>query len=798
MEKLQNPARVLYIAAHPDDENTRLISWLVNAKKCRTAYLSLTRGDGGQNLIGTEKSELLGLIRTEELLAARRVDGAEQYFSRAIDFGYSKNPQETFEKWGREEMLNDVVWVIRNFKPDIVITRFPTTGEGGHGHHTASAIVAKEAFEAAADPKQFPWQLQYTETWQAKRLLWNNFMPFRDPTIPTGEMLSLDVGDYNPLLGKSYGEIASESRSMHKSQGFGAARGRGPQLEYFTMMAGTPAVNDIFEGVNTSLAKADGAAALAKTIAEIINKYKPSAPQESVKGLVNAHVQASQLKDVHIRNHISQKIEHLILNCSGLWVEAIASQFYCNPAEKITLNVTALMRNPGNVSLKRVVFSTGQDTVENWALKPHQPLIFPKTILIPQNAGYSMPFWLKNQPGEGLWQFEDSTMLARPKGPNPVEAEFHFNVENITIRIKRPVVYKWVDPVEGELYRDLEIIPEAMVNFNRAVNLFPDNKPQKVSITVRAGKDSISGTAGISLPRGWVSSPASREFSLLKKNEEQVLEFEVTHSVKAQQPKPVKVRAWVNTEAGRHSYGMGTIDYKHIPKQTLVKEYEAVFTPLQAAVKPLKVAYIPGADDLPEYLQQLGLNIRVLDVDALETIDFAQFDVIVTGIRAFNMHDKLRLVNRKLLTFVENGGNMVVQYNTSNFTGVIDFSIGPYPFKISRNRVTDENASVSFVKPEHPVLNKPNQIQQHDFEGWVQERGLYFAGDIDERYQKILEMADPGEQPQQGSLIVADYGKGSFIYTGISFFRQLPAGVPGAYRLFANLISYQNEAGKGK
>jgi LmbE family N-acetylglucosaminyl deacetylase len=793
MEKLQNPARVLYIAAHPDDENTRLLSWLVSEKKCRTAYLSLTRGDGGQNLIGTEKSELLGLIRTEELLAARRVDGAEQYFSRAVDFGFSKNPEETFEKWGREEVLHDVVWVIRNFRPDIIITRFPTTGEGGHGHHTASAILAVDAFTAAADSGMYPWQLKHTQPWQAKRLLWNNFMPQRGAAVQTEGMLKLDVGTFNPLLGRSYGEIASESRSMHKSQGFGAARTRGPQLEYFTHLSGEPAREDIFEGVITSIAKVQGAGALSRLISEILRRYNPSMPQESVKGLVNAHNQAGQVRDKGLREQLQHKIEDLILHCSGLWFEAVATRFTCNPSDTITVNVHAILRNPSAVTLSSVNFSTGGDTSKNWILQPHQPLAFSKSISIPKQAEYSMPYWLKAQPEEGLWRPDDSKLLALPKGPVPVEATFNFTVSNIRIARKRPVVYKWVDPVEGELYRNLEIIPEVMASLGKPVYLFVNNKPGMASVKLRAGKDNVSGIAGIQVPRGWEVQPKQQDFTLAKKGEELTLHFEVTPSDKSKEPKPVEAKAFVLSGGQRHSLGITTIDYKHIPKQTLVKEMPSVLTPLNADIKPLKIGYIPGADDLPAYLRQLGYSIEELDVDAIETADFSSFDVIIAGIRAFNLHDRLRLANRKLLAFVENGGNLVVQYTTSNFTGFIDYSIGPYPFKISRNRVTDEEAEVRFLTPGHKILNYPNRIGAGDFAGWVQERGLYFAGEINPGYQTILSMNDPGEEPQEGSLIVADYGKGSFIYTGLSFFRQLPAGVPGAYRLFVNIITYRNE-----
>ncbi|HET6245690.1 MAG: PIG-L family deacetylase [Bacteroidetes bacterium] len=798
IEKLKNPAKVLYIAAHPDDENTRLLSWMVSEKKCKTAYLSLTRGDGGQNLIGTEKAELLGIIRTQELLAARSVDGAEQFFSRAVDFGYSKKPEETFEKWGKDEILSDVVWVIRNFKPDIIITRFPTTGEGGHGHHTASAMLAVEAFEAAANQEKFPWQLKYTQLWQPKRLLWNTFQPQRNSNADTTDLLKLDVGGYNALLGSSYGEIASKSRSMHKSQGFGSARNRGPQIEWFKHLAGERAQKDIFENVILSVSKIQGGAGFEKAIDETIKNYNPSAPEKSIPYLLKAHEQLNLIKNTEIKTVKRQELEQIILDCAGLFFEAFVDTYSANPGQQINTKAYVLIRNNADFNLKNISIKGIKDTLVNVTIKKHEPLTIPISLVIPFDKNYTNPFWLQDTPQEGLFQINDTLNLAAPKGPSTIEAVFTFSVGNKELHFTRPLVYKWVSPVDGELYRDFEVIPEVMVNFNKQVYLFKKKEKSLVNLTVKAGKENVSGNVKLILPRGWRSEPESQSFLLNQKEEEMAVNFIVLPPSDTNSTGPFEMKALANSNNKTFNQSITRINYDHIPVQTLINESKSSLSQLDISLNKIKIAYIPGADDIPIYLEQLGYEVSILTDDMLEALDLNQFKVIITGIRAYNTNNKLKMSNRKLLQFVENGGNLIVQYNTSNFTGTIDFQIGPYPFKIGRNRVTDENAEVEFTKPTHALLNFPNKITSQDFEGWVQERGIYFAEDFQENYQTVFSMHDKDEKAQHGSLIVTHYGKGSFIYTGISFFRQLPAGVPGAYRLFVNLISYTNQSGARK
>ena len=793
LEKLAQGLTVLYIAAHPDDENTRLISWLIGEKKARTAYLSLTRGDGGQNLIGTEKAELLGVIRTQELLAARKVDGAEQYFTRAIDFGYSKTPEETFEKWGKQNILSDVVWVIRNFRPDIIITRFPATGEGGHGHHTASAILAKEAFEAAGNKEEFKWQLEYVEPWQAKRLVWNTFLPQRDAKADTSGLIKLDVGDYNSLLGKSYGEIASESRSMHKSQGFGSAKTRGPVIEYFKNIAGEVALKDIFEGIDTDLNRIPGSPDFKKVITEINTSYNFSEPQHILPLLFKAYELLPELKDKYWQAQKKLQLENLIAACMGLWVEALAKDYSAVPGQEMIINTSVLLRNNFPVSLTGIKIINIADTILNETLLRHHPKSFTHLIQLPENIDYTTPSWLERPATEGLFVVDKPELIALPQGPPALEVVFNFSSGKNKFSIQRPLVYKWTDPIDGEKYRPFEILPELMLNFNQNVYVCKEGENLDVSITLKAGKEKVNGRLDLVLPPEWNSVSENQTFSLNRKEEEITVNFKVFPPVNYKSDNPIPVKAVAESGDKSFDRSITRVEYAHIPIQTLITEAKSKLVPLDINIDKIKIGYIPGADDIPVYLAQLGYDLTMITDNMIETVDLNQFDAIITGIRAFNISQNLKLNHRKLLQYVEKGGNLLVQYNTSNFTGTIDFQIGPYPFKITRNRVTDENSPVSFINPDHALLNYPNKITGEDFNGWVQERGIYFAGELHENYQPLLEMGDKGEEQQQGSLIVADYGKGSFIYTGLSFFRQLPEGVPGAYRLFVNLLSYKRK-----
>jgi LmbE family N-acetylglucosaminyl deacetylase len=788
LQKLGTCGSVLYIAAHPDDENTRLLSWLANEKMMRTAYLSITRGDGGQNLIGTEQGKLLGMIRTQELLQARKVDKAEQFFTRAVDFGYSKTPDETLMVWDKEEMLQDIVWIIRSFKPDVIITRFPSTGEGGHGHHTASAILAIEAFEAAADPNKFPEQLKYTEPWQAKRLFWNNFMPMRDPDYDKSSLIHINIGDYNPLFGASYGEIAAQSRSMHKSQGFGSANVIGPISEYFQLLKGEPAQIELFENIDVSWKRIKGSGKIPGNIQTAIKTFDPVHPQKNIPHLLKIKSELNKLEENHWVSQKKKEVDELLVLCAGLWAEAVSPEYYATPGDPISVKTNVVMRNSSNIKLEKISINGIKDTVVEQKLPLNTSLSLNLSFTIPEEAAYSNPYWLREGSGKGIFDVSNITMVGKPEDKPTIEIFFTFHFEGQKIIVKKPLEYKWVDPVDGERRREFLVLPEVLINTVQNILLFRENRPTDLNLNLKAGEAHVSGKIELNLPPRWVSTPSSIDFSIDKKNAGQNVKFTIAPPAEIFENTTYSITPEVKSGDKIFNQALTTIEYPHIPVQNLLSDATIKLVPLNFKIPHKKIGYIPGADNIPVYLKQLGYDLTLLSNEILEASDISQFDVIVVGIRAYNTNEKLRFYQPGLLEYVKNGGTLLVQYNTSNFLGTIDYSIGPYLFKISRDRITDENSIIKIIQPEHPLLNFPNKITPKDFDGWVQERGLYFAKDWDEKYTPLLSMSDPLEEPLNGALIFTKYGKGKFIYTGISFFRQLPAGVSGAWKLFVNLL----------
>ncbi len=789
LQKLNTLGSVLYIAAHPDDENTRLLSYYSNEKKFRTAYLALTRGDGGQNLIGSEQGDLLGVIRTQELLGARRIDGAEQYFSRAIDFGYSKNPEETFSIWNKDSILSDVVWAIRKFQPDVIILRFPTTGEGGHGHHTASAILGLEAFTAASDPKVFPEQLKYFPVWQAKRIFWNMFRPKEDEIKGKPDIVSVDIGTYNKLLGKSYGEMASDSRTMHKSQGFGVARNRGIQYDYLKLLDGDSFVEDEFSGINTTWNRLPGASEINTLISELISNFRYQNPSANIPGLLTVRkLIQKNISNSYWRELKTIEIERLILACSGLFLEATSETFAAVPGDSLPISASLINRSDFPVTLLNVQ-CTGfaKDTLLQLPLPNNNLQSIPRTLSIPPDQKYTTPYWLEKPHSLGLFSTSYPWNIGIPETEAPIQIKFTLKINEDTLFISRPLVYKWVDPVRGELYRAFEILPTVSIQPANGVYLFTKEGAQEINITLKGISSNVKGNVQLDVPKGWKVSPPNLPFELTEKNEEKKFSFNVTP------PKEFgegTLHANVLINGKKTGKNIVRVEYEHIPIQTLVKEAEARIVHMNLNTVPLKVAYIEGAgDNIPSCLHQIGYDVTLLDDENLSRGDLSSYDVIITGIRLYNTNDRMNVYQPRLMDYAKAGGTLLVQYNTSNFLSSLKSEIGPYPFKITRDRVTDETAEVLFIKPDHQLLQQPNRIEASDFKGWIQERGLYFAGDYGTEYETLLSMHDPGEKALEGSLIYAKYGKGQFIYTGISFFRELPAGVAGAYRLFVNLMA---------
>ena len=782
LNKLNTLGSVLYIAAHPDDENTRLIAYMANERMVRTGYLSLTRGDGGQNLIGTEKGPLMGVVRTQELLEARKIDGGEQLFTRAVDFGYSKTAEETFVKWDKKEVLADVVWAIRKFKPDVIITRFPPTSAAGHGHHTASAILAEEAFDLAGDPKAFPEQLKYTTVWQPKRLFlnastwWDKELPQKAEANPT-EYTTIDIGTYNTLLGKSYGEIAAESRTMHKSQGFGSAKQRGSKLEYLKLIKGKPFKTDVLDDVNLSWKSIKNGEAIKELLTKASVDFNSEKPELVVPTLFEANQLINQLpNDNRWKATKIAEIEKIISACAGLFVEVTANDYSTSSGNQIELTTTLINRSNLKVEIENIKY--GQvDTAINSTLSNNVPLSFKSEIDCPNNKKTN-PYWL-NAPFEGLYTVLNQEMIGMPQNNASFPVSFNLKINDIDFIVEREITYRWTDRVKGEIYRPFFYAPKVTANISDPVYVFSTSEPKDIRVTVKGHQANTTGNITLKLPKGWKSSPTSIPYDFKNKNEEKVLVFSVT-------PSQNESSGSIDIE-GKQS--LISIEYDHIQIQTLLLEASAKVVRLNVAIKGKTVGYIKGAgDEVPTALEQLGYRVVMLDENSLKNDDLSQYDAIVAGIRTYNTNKYMVNVYDRLMQYVENGGNYVVQYNTNR--RVDTKTMAPFPLKLSRDRVTEEDAAVTRLAPQHLILNSPNKITDKDFENWVQERGLYFPNEWDEKYTPILGWNDTNEEMKSGALLVAKHGKGSFIYTGISFFRELPAGVPGAFKLFANIISY--------
>ena len=785
LNKLNTLGSILYIAAHPDDENTRLIAYMANERMVRTGYLSLTRGDGGQNLIGTEKGPLMGIVRTQELLEARKIDGGEQLFTRAVDFGYSKTPEETFIKWDKQEVLADVVWAIRKFKPDVIITRFPPTSDAGHGHHTASAILAEEAFDLAGDLKAFPKQLEYTSVWQPKRFFlntstwWDKELPEKAKANPT-EYTTIDIGTYNTLLGKSYGEMAAESRTMHKSQGFGSAKQRGSKLEYLKLIKGDPFKTDAFDGVSLSWKSVKNGKEIENLISKAINNFNAEKPELIVPTLIEAYLLIDKLPDNNKNKLIKlSNIRSVIANCAGLFIEVTANDYSTTIGNQIELTTTLINRSNLNIQVESIKYDK-IDTNINSTLANNVPLSFKSKIECPEhlNDRSTNPYWL-NDPFEGLYTVPTQGNIGVPENSSAFPVYFNLKINSIELPISRDITYKWTDRVKGEIYRPFFYAPKVTANIADPVYVFSNSEPKNISVTIKGHQANIKGNIVLKLPEGWKSEPASIEYNFKNKNEEKVLIFSVT---------PSQNESTGNIEI-ENVKSLISIEYDHIQTQTLLPEASAKAVRLNVEIKGKTIGYIKGAgDEVPTALDQLGYRVVMLDENSLKNDDLSKYDAIVAGIRTYNTNKYMVNVYNKLMKYVENGGNYVVQYNTNR--RVDTKTMAPFPLTLSRDRVTEEDAAVTRLAPQHQILNSPNKITDKDFENWVQERGLYFPNEWDEKYTPILGWNDTNESMKSGALLVANYGKGSFIYTGISFFRELPAGVPGAFKLFANIISY--------
>ena len=791
IQKLNFLGTALYIAAHPDDENTRLIGYLANKVKARTGYLSLTRGDGGQNLIGSEIRELLGVIRTQELLAARNIDGGKQFFTRANDFGYSKHPDETLAIWNEKEVLSDVVWAIRNFKPDVIINRFNHRTPGTtHGHHTSSAMLSVAAFDLANDNSQFVAQLKYTDVWQPKRLFFNTSSWFyksqQDFEKATkGKLMAFDVGVYYPLKGLSNNELASMASSQHLCQGFGRITTRGSQNEYVEFLKGDKPKdkNDIFSGINTTWNRLKDGGEVGAILYEIEEHFDFVNPAIHLPKLMKAYQLIQKLENTHWRSIKEKELKEIIEACAGLYLEVSANSASGVPNTSVEIKFEALNRSMIAIELISVTSNIDKKMfLKELDLETNKKINFKNKITLATNK-FSDPYWLKKEASLGMYSVENQLLVGKPETPRPATINFNLTIEGIPITITKNVIRRYAERDIGEIYEPFEVLPKVTTKLKDKVLIFSNDMPQKVVVEVRAGANNVVGNIKLEVPEGWKVSMKTKTFRIQQKGDKYEVEFLVFPTVKQSEG---KLKVIVTSNGKIYNKELVEINYNHIPKQSVLLNSEAKVVRLNIKTIGTKIGYIKGAGDaIPESLRQIGYTVDLLNPIEINENNLLAYDAIVLGIRAYNVVKALKFKQKYLLAYVENGGNMVVQYNTNRGVDIA----APFELKLSRDRVTDEFAEVRILDKEHSLLNFPNKITAEDFKGWVQERGLYFPGSWSKEYIPILSMNDKGETPKEGSLLIAKFGKGNYIYTGLSFFRELPAGVSGAYKLFANMLA---------
>ena len=795
LQKLNFLGSAMYIAAHPDDENTQIISFLSNDVHARTAYLSMTRGDGGQNLMGPEIRESLGVIRTQELIAARKTDGGQQYFTRANDFGYSKHPEETLEIWNKEDVLNDVVLNIRRFQPDIIINRFNHRNPGStHGHHTSSAMLSFEAFDLVGDANKYPESAEKYGTWQPKRLLFNTSWWFygskeKFKKADKSNLVEVETGNYYSDLGLSNGEIAALSRSMHRSQGFGNTGSRGSQTEYLEFLKGDFPENktNLFDGIDTTWSRIEGGKEIGDILYRVQEKFNFKDPSLMIPELLEAYELILNLPQGHWKIVKLEEIKELIADGAGLYMEAVADQQNTVKNGEVKVTIEAINRSNLNIELGSInsMFVSFPASLKPYQLEKNKKTIIESVEGTFNYQNYSTPYWLNEKGTIGMYQVADKNNIGLPEKAMSFPITFQLTINGKHLSYKRNLVYKYNDPVKGEVYQPFDVLPIATASIQEKVIIFSDNNAKQIPVIIKAGRDHLDGSVTLQLPKGWVISPESQTFSVFKKGDDATLLFSVTPPKNQSEG---KLKPIVTIENQSYQKELFTIDYDYIPLQQVLMDAEAKVVHISIEKKGKNIGYIKGAGDaIPESLEQIGYRVTSINPSEITFENLNKFDAIVVGIRAYNTVPELAFKQPELNSYVKNGGTLLVQYNTSHRLVTEEFS--PYQLELSRDRVTDEFSEVTLLAPDHQVLNYPNKITKKDFENWVQERGLYFPNKWGKEFTPILGMNDKGSKKTKGSLLVASYGKGYYIYTGISFFRELPAGVSGAYRLFANLLS---------
>ena len=802
LRSLANTGSVLYVAAHPDDENTQVITYLARDRGYRTAYLSLTRGDGGQNLLGPQLGDALGVARTLELLAARRVDGGRQYFTRAKDFGYSKNAEETLSVWDRQGVLSDIVRVIREFRPDVIITRFSPKPTPTHGHHTASAVLAVEAFRLAADPSAFPEQLRELRPWQARRIVHNVGVGAAAANPPAGMtvagspanvpdgpgVVKVEVGGHDPVSGESFASIAARSRGMHKTQGFGVGTppvNEGSRIEPFVALDGDAAATDLFDGVDTTWNRVPGGADIARSISETIASFNPQDAAATVPALLAIRRRLAALPADPLVSDKREQLDRIVQACVGLEVDTLVDRAEIAPGERVKLRHMVVVRSPIPVRWTAMRYPSVHRAMNTAVeLRPNQPVIREASQVVPATTPPSQPYWLRTEGTPGMFHVADPSLIGRPEDPPTFPLEYVFDVGGQTLTIAgepRPVA----DRAQPALQRRLEVIAPVSLRFLAGVRLFAPSAARPVTVELTAARARAAGAVRLHAPTGWMVTPTVQPFRLGAPGAHARVTFRVTAPAHLG---TALLGASVEIDGRRFDQERVEVRYDHLPLQILQPPAHAKAVALELATRGRHVGYLPGAgDDVAAALEQMGYEVTSLTGADLTPERLRGLDTVVTGIRAFNVRTDLAERLPALFAWVEAGGTVVAQYNTLDH--LRDGWLAPFQLRLSRDRVTDEHAPVTILAPGHPVLTTPNRITAADFTGWVQERGLYFPAQWDERFTAVLASGDPGETPLTSGVLVARHGKGYVAYTSLAWFRQLPEAVPGAYRLFANLVS---------
>ncbi|MDZ4744411.1 MAG: PIG-L family deacetylase [bacterium] len=780
LQRLRSLTSVLYVAAHPDDENTRLLAWLVNGRYIRTGYLSVTRGDGGQNILGSEQGPALGLIRTHELLAARALDGATQSFTRAIDFGFSKNPEETFEHWDEKVLLGDVVWAYRTLRPDVVICRFPKDSMAGHGHHSASAILAEKAYALSGDPNAYPEQLTRTSVWKPTRLLFNAFRFGNRSTVREG-MFKLEVGQYDPLMGMGFGELAGISRSIHRSQGAGTPSVPGVQSEFFALLAGQPLTTSLFEGIDTTWTRVQRPD-IGADVDAIAASFDMLHPERSLPALFAVRKKIATVGDEFWRAQKLKEVETIIVHSMGLVAEAVTTSPIAIAGDRVPVTARVTARAGQTVKLVNIVWPDGPSRA-SVALEHDSLRSMVDTVEIPATTPITQPYWLEKDATSAQFVIPGYSVLGLPTTPSSLLVTMFLAYGTDTFSVQMPLSFKKLDPLKGDVVEALRIVPLVSIEPELPIAFFDLERFAEISVRLRAFAQISNASLRYTDTEGVVHSIDAIN---IKANTDTLINLIATSTM---MKRDHMVNIELHTDRGVFSRSVKTINYDHLPTLQYTKGASVRVLRADWAVKAKKVAFIEGAGDfMPDFLRLAGLQVdEIGDAEILNTEQLLKYDAVVTGVRIVNTKKSMQYLMPALLRYVQEGGTLIMQYNT--LQDMATRELGPYPFKLSSKRVTEEDAAVRITNADHPLLTVPNKILPSDFDGWVQERGLYFPDAIDAQYSTMLSMNDTNEEPLNSAIIHAKYGRGHYIYCSLSLFRQLPAGVRGPMRLLMNMLS---------